>query len=571
MKNLKTIIIIVIILAVAIATYFIVDDIISKTRVINPNINEVITPSSIKSSDIVRYSFSISGEQTTVELMEVTVRDDEGNERSEMQYRLVNEPDKELNNKIETALVQAASLISVNLIEENPTDLSKYGIDYNSFFEVTLKDGTSYKVYFGNVIDVTYNVYVMREGVDKIYTISDTSFGMLTIYREYLLSEVIFPGNANTISSFSLLKKGDLEFTLKPDQYVKWVLTEPLGSRVYTQTAQEMIDNTYEMLIGEYVNVMPSEDDYQNYGLLNPEYSIKVTAENKTVLLHVGKELIDKNSFYAKFSNSDEVFLVDKQYLGWIDTELMEILYPIPYEPLIKNVKSMHYVFASGEVYDVLIEEQEYIIDDKPAKNYEYTINGDIVDLQYGSDLYNTTFYGTAIVSYDNEWQGPDESQKPFLLIEMNYVSGLNEYIAYYTKDEVSMYYIRYNPEYDMMSQYTGTVVDSGPIEGFFNQFLVQYSDYLYVTCIDGKEHEFGDWIVVKEATEEEEGLKEKVCTVCGHKISAPISVIKHTDPGTYRGANWWIILIIVLAGGAVAAAVLVNRSKAKKKEEENQ
>lgn len=193
MKNLKTIIIIVLALAVAVAAYFIIDDIISKTRVENPKITEVITPANIKSDDIKRYTFCISGEQTTVELMEVKVKDEEGEEKTEMQYRLVNEPERELNQNISTALVQAASLISVDVIEESPKNLAKYGIDYNSYFEVTLKDGTNYKVYFGDVIDVTYNVYAMREGVDKVYTISDTSFGMLTIYREYLLSEVIFP------------------------------------------------------------------------------------------------------------------------------------------------------------------------------------------------------------------------------------------------------------------------------------------------------------------------------------------------------------------------------------------
>jgi len=261
MKNLKTIIIIVLALAVAIAAYFIIDDIISKTRVTNPNVTELITPSNVKSTDIQRYTFSIANEQTTVELMEVKVKDENGQETTQMQYRLVNEPDKELNDNINTALVQAASLVCVNIIEENPKDIAKYGIDYNSYFEVVLKDGTSYKVYFGDVIDVTFNVYVMREGVDKVYTISDTSFGMLTIYREYLLSEVIFPGNANNLTSFSLYKKGELEFTIEPDEYIKWKLVDPLNAKTYAQTAQEMIDKTYEMVIGEYVNVLPTEAD----------------------------------------------------------------------------------------------------------------------------------------------------------------------------------------------------------------------------------------------------------------------------------------------------------------------
>lgn len=568
MKNLKTIIIIVLALAVAIAAYFIIDDIISKTRVVNPNVTELITPVNVKSTDIQRYTFSVAGEQTTVELMEVKVKDEQGNETTEMQYRLVNEPDKELNDNISTALVQAAALVCVNIIEESPKDLAQYGIDYNSYFEVTLIDGTSYKVYFGNVIDVTFNVYVMREGVDKVYTISDTSFGMLTIYREYLLSEVIFPGNASSLTSFSLYKKGELEFSIEPDEFIKWKLVEPLAAKTYVQTAQEMIDKTYEMVIGEYVNVLPTEADYRNYDLFNPAYSVKVTADNKSVLLHIGRQSIEDSSYYAKFDNSDEVFFISNDYLGWIDTELLEILYPFPYEPSIKNLSAMHYVFGTGEVYDVVIEEQDYILDEKPVTNYEYTINGDIVQLQYGADLYNFTFYTTVIVDYDTQWQGPSESQKPYFMIEMNYVSGNTENIAYYTRDDQTMYYVRYNPEFDMMSQYTGTVVDSGPIENNMKQFLVQYTDYLYVLCTDGQEHEFGEWIIVKEATEEEEGLKEKICTVCGHKISAPISVIKHTDPGSYRGANWWIIVVAVVVAGGAGAFLLIRRAKKKNQEE---
>lgn len=568
MKNLKTIIIIVLALAVAISAYFIIDDIISKTRVVNPNVTELITPVNVKSTDIQRYTFSVAGEQTTVELMEVKVKDEQGNETTEMQYRLVNEPDKELNDNISTALVQAAALVCVNIIEESPKDLAQYGIDYNSYFEVTLIDGTSYKVYFGNVIDVTFNVYVMREGVDKVYTISDTSFGMLTIYREYLLSEVIFPGNASSLTSFSLYKKGELEFSIEPDEFIKWKLVEPLSAKTYVQTAQEMIDKTYEMVIGEYVNVLPTEADYRNYDLFNPAYSVKVTADNKSVLLHIGRQSIEDSSYYAKFDNSDEVFFISNDYLGWIDTELLEILYPFPYEPSIKNLSAMHYVFGTGEVYDVVIEEQDYILDEKPVTNYEYTINGDIVQLQYGADLYNFTFYTTVIVDYDTQWQGPSESQKPYFMIEMNYVSGNTENIAYYTRDDQTMYYVRYNPEFDMMSQYTGTVVDSGPIENNMKQFLVQYTDYLYVLCTDGQEHEFGEWIIVKEATEEEEGLKEKICTVCGHKISAPISVIKHTDPGSYRGANWWIIVVAVVVAGGAGAFLLIRRAKKKNQEE---
>ena len=75
-------------------------------------------------------------------------------------------------------------------------------------------------------------------------------------------------------------------------------------------------------------------------------------------------------------------------------------------------------------------------------------------------------------------------------MIEVNYTSGNTEYISYYKRDDQTMYYIRYNPEFDMMSQYTGTVVDSGPVMNNMKEFLLLYTDYLYVLCTDGEEHE---------------------------------------------------------------------------------
>lgn len=45
--------------------------------------------------------------------------------------------------------------------------------------------------------------------------------------------------------------------------------------------------------------------------------------------------------------------------------------------------------------------------------------------------------------------------------------------------------------------------------------------------------HTFGEWTIVKEATETEEGLKERVCTVCGEKETEviPKLTVDATNP----------------------------------------
>ena len=45
----------------------------------------------------------------------------------------------------------------------------------------------------------------------------------------------------------------------------------------------------------------------------------------------------------------------------------------------------------------------------------------------------------------------------------------------------------------------------------------------------DKAEHTFGNWTTTKEATEEAEGSKERVCTVCGYKVTEAIEKLAHT------------------------------------------
>ena len=45
----------------------------------------------------------------------------------------------------------------------------------------------------------------------------------------------------------------------------------------------------------------------------------------------------------------------------------------------------------------------------------------------------------------------------------------------------------------------------------------------------DKAEHSFGEWEIITEATEEEEGLKERSCTVCGYTEENKIEKLEHT------------------------------------------
>ena len=63
---------------------------------------------------------------------------------------------------------------------------------------------------------------------------------------------------------------------------------------------------------------------------------------------------------------------------------------------------------------------------------------------------------------------------------------------------------------------------------------LVLTLGLVFVGC--GHTHEFGEWVVVKEATEAEEGLKERTCE-CGEKETEAIAKVEPTGPQwTFEG-----------------------------------
>ena len=72
---------------------------------------------------------------------------------------------------------------------------------------------------------------------------------------------------------------------------------------------------------------------------------------------------------------------------------------------------------------------------------------------------------------------------------------------------------------------------------------------------IPAKEHQYGDWTVVKEATTTEAGSKEKVCSGCGDKVTEEIPVLENSVPCN--------IIFVLNGGGFGGYATIAQLSEA--------
>ena len=76
--------------------------------------------------------------------------------------------------------------------------------------------------------------------------------------------------------------------------------------------------------------------------------------------------------------------------------------------------------------------------------------------------------------------------------------------------------------------EYQEEVVAPTCTEQGYTKFTCECGDTYNDKTVEAAGHKYGDWTVTKEATEEEKGSKEKVCSVCKDKVTEEIPVKEH-------------------------------------------
>ena len=80
---------------------------------------------------------------------------------------------------------------------------------------------------------------------------------------------------------------------------------------------------------------------------------------------------------------------------------------------------------------------------------------------------------------------------------------------------------------------YTEEVVEPTCTEKGYTKYTCECGDTYNDNEVAAKGHSFGDWVVLEEATEQEEGSKERECTECSEKETETIAKLEHTH--TYK------------------------------------
>ncbi|MCX7884317.1 MAG: DUF4340 domain-containing protein [Caloramator sp.] len=286
---------------------------------------------------------------------------------------------------IEEVASGISNIESIRLISENKEDFKRFGLD-NPIGRCTvkLKDGTSKKLYLGNVAPGGNSYYAEYEG--KVYTISDISGKMLLKTLEDLRDKnlVLASGNISGIK----ISTPENTLELKLEEENKWVISKPYGNAVSADYDKiyTIIDSLKKISIEDFV-----EDncrDISKYGLNKPSKEIVVTEGNNQRSLIFGKN-IGNDSVYFKLSGDNSVYMMSMEDYKKFDIKAFDIINQCPVNPLIVNIDEMT-VIRGNEKYIFTVEKlNKSLKDNNSDMKLKYKLNGKEIKEEDFTGIYN--------------------------------------------------------------------------------------------------------------------------------------------------------------------------------------
>jgi len=344
---------------------------------------------------------------------------------------------------LDTLAIIIANMTAKDVIETETKDITKYGFDDKSTYIMgKVKNGETFKLTLGDMLYNRDGYYIMKNDDTTVYATSLYSANAMLITRGQLLDTNIFPGTLSDVTSFSLTKNNEKVFTIEPSEIYYWIITEPIKFRCDAPKTDAMVNNTFKLMVKEYVDIAP--EDISVYGLDKPSYELTIISKGIETKLILGKENIRDDSFYAMVKDKSEVFSIDSTTLNFVDTPALGIIWPFPYTPKLEYVHTVDIKVAGRKMLFEKKFSEEYKLD-------EYIFNGEsIIDIDKTLRTFGQFYYSIVIGSEITDIiPKATITGKPYCEMVFTYSDGNSEKMEYYVTDydKTKLYVVR-NDEY---------------------------------------------------------------------------------------------------------------------------
>lgn len=359
----------------------------------------------------------VSYERDNIDFFKITNESGEYTVRQTVKSWAVDELD---GLDLSTTVLAAAgncitSVTGQQLVEENATDLAKYGLsedDFVSRVDVTLKDGTTYTVYYGIETPDGNHLYVRMSDSSDVYTVLATASRYFSYIKEDYVSVVILPeltvnNVAPTIDLLTITRK-DLDYDIIFEDDTKnyavddismassQVMISPVYAYLDITNSNDIIYGLWGLSAVQAEVAFPTEEDMAEYGLDDPFCSVVLNAELQDYILYIGDVAayeVDDNGndtttpayYYGYFVGKDTIYMFSAADLPWATFMPIDVL---------SSMMTSNYIYALDyidvEIFDNDTEHNYYF--DITASVDDATLSGTLNGNEFDADTFKTLY-----------------------------------------------------------------------------------------------------------------------------------------------------------------------------------
>ncbi len=344
-----------------------------------------------------------------------------------------------------------SNLNAVKIVEENPSDISKYGLEI-PLATATVKGDNSIIINVGEFTPDGKYVYVKTNNNNSVYMIPKSYGELLLKNMTALIEQNVTLISAENVNYVNIVEKGKPEILITSDSnnetLKNYVSTSGLSALMMKSPIEDAIvypTNMQDSILCDlstlYINsvVELSPDDLTKYGLNDPVKIITIKdTGSKSLTIKIGNSC-DKDSVYVMIDNKPEVYTVTNLSLAAFNN--------INIMDFVQNFVSL---YARSSVNSVTIKSEnsehkiefktegdnKIAVDEEGVKrdNRNSYIDNKLIEKDNFGDFYETLVgIGFDSVDFDNTIELKGE---PSVVIEFNLTDDSRDTVNYYNYND---------------------------------------------------------------------------------------------------------------------------------------
>lgn len=330
------------------------------------------------------------------------IRTAEVTETKMPEYKIEGLENVKLNDTIVGSLpANVATLEALKVIEEDASDMSKYGLD-KSDIEATIEfDGENAKTVTLVVGNDTAegNVYVALKGEKTVYTVSSSSVSSYVYEKEYFVSLVCVEeppeDDYPIVQSVTVDQKAleyDIVFEYDPDSdsddelggtTASHVMTSPVDAYLNISDSVNYTHGIFGLRASTVLSISPTEEELKVAGIDNPVCTVTTTLDDgSSYVLKIGIEYGEEGNtgYIGYLEGTDILWLFDKGSLPWVGMVPEDAMASLIFGTYIYDLSSLTLITDAGT--------RSFVFDGNSADDYLVLLDGREYDLERYRNFY---------------------------------------------------------------------------------------------------------------------------------------------------------------------------------------